>query len=127
LFCHVRSRTIKYWKDHEMRNILKAAAAGVFLTLGAAGVANAGQPNPNVPSWSPYAIGGYEGATESLPRRPMHRMTSEGRAAYVKPAQPNDIFSDGSSDAKHMFTPDSMNDSGNAPGGIKNEEPMADR
>jgi hypothetical protein len=59
-----------------MRNLLLAGTAGLLVILGAAGVANAA--NPNVPSWSPYAAMGYQGdAPEMDPK--------DGRAAYVDP------------------------------------------
>jgi hypothetical protein len=109
-----------------MRKMLIAGTVGIVFSLGATAIANASQPNPNVPSWSPYAIGAYGGAAQET-RRPMHRMMSEGRSAYVRPGQPDQIFSDGSSDANHMFTPDSLNNSGSTTGGDRNEEPMADQ
>jgi hypothetical protein len=102
-----------------MRNLLLAGTAGLLVTLGAAGAGNAAQPNPNVPSWSPYAIGAYEGAPQTSSRLPAHRMMSEGRAAYVKPAHQNQIFSDGSSDGDHMIAPDRGNaDYSKVPGGL---------
>jgi hypothetical protein len=110
-----------------MRNILIAGAAGLLFTMGAVGVANATQPNPNVASWSPYAIGAYGGPPQSMAHRSTHRMMNEGRAAYVKPAMPDQIFSDGSSDENYTLNPDSLHNPGNTPSGPKNEEPMADQ
>ncbi|WP_158816726.1 hypothetical protein [Methylocapsa sp. S129] len=37
-----------------MRNLLLAGTAGLFLTIGAVGAANAA--NPNVPTYSPYTL-----------------------------------------------------------------------
>jgi hypothetical protein len=48
-----------------MRNLLAAGTAGLFLVFGAAGgVAHA--QNPNVPSWSPYSIVGYDAAPRTV-------------------------------------------------------------
>jgi hypothetical protein len=58
-----------------MRNLFAAALAAGLLGLGAAGAANAA--NPNVPGWSPYAMGDYSGAPRSE--------LTEGRAAYESP------------------------------------------
>jgi hypothetical protein len=105
-----------------MRNVLLAGTAGLFLALGAVGAANAN--NPNVPVWSPLSINTDLG--RPMHRYRAHRMT-EGRAAYTKPAQPDQIFSDGSSDDKHLVNPDLDTNPANASGAIKNEEPMADQ
>ena len=105
-----------------MRNLLFAGTAGLLLVVGAAGAANAN--NPNVPTWSPLSINTNLG-------QPLHRyrghLVKEGRAAYVQTAQPNPIFSDGSSDSNYLVNPDVDTKPSNASGGIKNEEPMADR
>lgn len=58
-----------------MRNALLAAAAGLSLSVGAIGAA--GAANPNVPSWSPYAVMGYAAA----PANP--RAMTERRAAQT--------------------------------------------
>ena len=95
-----------------MRNLLFAGTAGLLLVVGAAGAANAN--NPNVPTWSPLSINTNLGQT--MVRHRAHRMT-EGRAAYVKPMPPTDIFSDGSSDGNHNYPLDGNNGQSNVPGG----------
>lgn len=73
-----------------MRNWIIAGLGGVLLA-GGVGAANAA--NPNVPSWSPYAIGTYQaGPPASVPGRPAYgdeqapgSTMVEGRAAYVDP------------------------------------------
>jgi len=65
-----------------MRHVLIAATTVGLLAFASAGPASAA--NPNVPSWSPYAIGAY-GAAPPAPVNlpgPGAGMT-EGRAAYV--------------------------------------------
>jgi hypothetical protein len=66
-----------------MQNILLAGTAGVFLAVGAASAAN-----PNVPSWSPYAIMGFDSAapTSNPGPRADEMARVEGRAAYVDPS-----------------------------------------
>jgi hypothetical protein len=59
-----------------MRKILMLATAAIAVNVG--GIeANAG--NPNVPSWSPYAVMGHDPAPSAIGARRM----SEGRAAYT--------------------------------------------
>jgi hypothetical protein len=105
-----------------MRNILMAGTAGLILAIGAVGAANA--HNANVPTWSPLSI-------NTNLAQPMHRYRahgmSEGRSTYVTPERTNQIFSNGSSEAEHMATPDNDNNSANFPGEATNEAPMADR
>ena len=95
-----------------MRNLLFAGTAGLLLVVGAAGAANAN--NPNVPTWSPLSINTNLGQT--MVRHRAHRMT-EGRAAYVKPMPQTDIFSDGSSDGNHNYPLDGNIGQSNVPGG----------
>ena len=58
-----------------MRVSLPAVATGLFLALGAVGVANAANlANPNAPSWSPYTIGAYDGAPASATAGPAQRL-----------------------------------------------------
>ena len=59
-----------------MRNLLLAGTAGLLVILGAAGVANAA--NPNASSWSPYAAMGYRDDARAMD-------PNDGRAAYVDP------------------------------------------
>lgn len=68
-----------------MRNLLIVGIAGFFLAYG--GVA-ANAANPNVPSWSPYAIMAYSPDYSSRPQPTESRMT-EHRAAYEESASPN--------------------------------------
>jgi hypothetical protein len=72
-----------------MRNLLLAGTAGLLLTFGAAGAANAA--NPNVPASSPYALTdvgpqtrppGYADPNYGYDGDPGY---VEGRAAYVDP------------------------------------------
>jgi hypothetical protein len=100
-----------------MRNVWMTGTAGLILAIGVAGAANAN--NANVPAWSPLSIN--TNVAQPMHRYRSHRM-SEGRAAYVTPMpQDGPIFSNGSSEADHMATPDN-----NAPGGVTNEAPLAD-
>jgi hypothetical protein len=75
-----------------MRAMLMAGTAGLLLAFGAAGAANA--TNPNVPTWSPYAIMAYDAAP--APQATGYSGTTESRAAYLdgayhanSPATPN--------------------------------------
>jgi hypothetical protein len=101
-----------------MRNLLLAGTAGLLLTIGVASAANS-----NVPTWSPLSIN-----TDLW--RPMHRYRArtmkEGRAAHVKTAPPDQIFSDGSSDSNHLVNPDIDHSPANVSDGA-NEAPMADQ
>jgi hypothetical protein len=64
-------------KDYLMRNLLVLGIVTAALAVGAAsGAANAANPNPNVPTWSPY----------TMIRVPAWRPMAEGRAASVAPA-----------------------------------------
>jgi hypothetical protein len=78
-----------------MRNGFMAGAAGLILMVGAVGVANAAEQNPNVPNWSPYAIIGFGGSGPVIanpgyggnPGYPPRVETGlgEGRSAYIDP------------------------------------------
>jgi hypothetical protein len=59
-----------------MRNLLFAGTAGLLVTLSAAGIATAA--NPNAPPWSPYAAMGYRDDARAMD-------PNDGRAAYVDP------------------------------------------
>ena len=61
-----------------MRNLLVLGTAAAALAFGAVNDA-ANASNPNVPSWSPYAIIGYGAAPRTIALRPM----IERRAAAV--------------------------------------------
>lgn len=70
-----------------MRNILLAGTAGLLLAIGAAGVANAA--NPNVPTYSPYSLMYVPGSVPDIERtsKPIMAVDQvEGRAAYDRPA-----------------------------------------
>jgi hypothetical protein len=66
-----------------MRNLFAAAIAAGLLSLGAIGAADAA--NPNVPTWSPYAIGDYDAATYHRGHAAPRSTLTEGRAADVSP------------------------------------------
>jgi hypothetical protein len=101
-----------------MRNLLIAGTCSLILAFGVAGGANAN--NANVPNWSPLSI-------NTNLAQPMHHYRthgmSEGRAAFIS-QHPNQIFSNGSSEADHMVAPDIGS---NSDSGAPNEAPMADR
>ena len=59
-----------------MRNVLMCGTAGLLLTFGAVGVANA--ENPNVPSYSPYAIMAYDASPAPMVPVVEHRTAYEG-------------------------------------------------
>jgi hypothetical protein len=61
-----------------MHRLLSIGALAIVVGLGAA-EANAANLNPNVPSWSPYAMMGYSGAASEMTPPPL----TEGRSAYT--------------------------------------------
>jgi hypothetical protein len=109
-------------EEKQMRNLLMTGTVGLAMVLGAAGAAQAN--NPNVPIWSPLSINTDIG--RPVYGRQTHRM-SEGRAAFVAKTQPDEqIFSNGSSEDQHLVAPDN-GDNAHADPAVKNEAPMADR
>ena len=69
-----------------MRRLMLTGAAGLLLTLGAIGAANA--ENPNVPSFSPYAIMAYDSGPAPTAAPVEHRSAAVA-AAYGDAALPN--------------------------------------
>jgi hypothetical protein len=111
-----------------MRNLLLAGTAGLLLSVGAAGAANAA--NPNVPGWSPYSIMAYDAPPPPPPMYHPGRRMSEARAAYVTQTSPDrPIFNDGSSDGDHRYMSDGNRDYSDVPGGQSSGAPdsMGDR
>ena len=69
-----------------MRNMVMAGTAGLLLSFGAVSAANA--ENPNVPSYSPYAIMAYDASP--MPTAPMveHR-AADPSGGYGASTLPN--------------------------------------
>jgi hypothetical protein len=61
-----------------MRKLLACSTLAILIGLSAA-EASAENLNPNVPSWSPFAIMGHLGAAPEMMRPPL----TEGRTAYT--------------------------------------------
>lgn len=59
-----------------MRNVLIVASASLLISMGVSSASPAAQPNPNVPSYSPYSL-------MQVPPAPTWRQ--EGRSAFVEP------------------------------------------
>jgi hypothetical protein len=96
-----------------MRNALMARTTGLLIVLGAAGAANAA--NPNVPIYSPYALMNVPGSVPEAVRtsNPVYQAgqgygddrgasTTEGRAAYaddgsMRPGYDREGYSNGDS------------------------------
>jgi hypothetical protein len=69
-----------------MKNMLLAGTAAFSIVIGAASAFAAN--NPNVPSWSPYAVMAYDG-NSGYGNNPFYPGADEGRSAYVEPRQIN--------------------------------------
>lgn len=85
-----------------MRGILAIGTAGLLSVLGAAGAADAA--NPNVPANSPYAVMGYDAGSDY---RGSSGLT-EGRAAYVEPdadyGRPGSVYGQSGNDYAPGFS-----------------------
>jgi hypothetical protein len=106
-----------------MRNALMAGTAGLFIVLGAAGTANAA--NPNVPTYSPYTLMNVPGSVPEAARtsKPVFLADqtygddrgdmAEGRAAYVddgslRPDYDHQGYRDGDGYRREAYFPFSL-------------------